>query len=231
MDVEKIGRLIRKIRKNNNLTQEEFAKQYGVTYQAVSKWERGANLPDIALLKQISKDYNVSFEDILEGEMIRKGTRKQAIFLTLLGIFAIVLVILLINYFGNGKSYNFKTFSSSCAAFKVSGSIAYDKNKSSIYISNINYCSGDDQTVYDKIECRLYEKEENVTKLISKCEPSKNNVKLEEYLDEVEINVDNYKQVCKKYDNTSIYLEISAFKDNKVTSYNVPLSLNDNCTK
>lgn len=53
MNQEKIGSLIKKIRKENNLTQQDFAKKYGVTYQAVSKWENGKNIPDIALLKEI----------------------------------------------------------------------------------------------------------------------------------------------------------------------------------
>ena len=231
MDLKKIGKLIRKIRKDNNLTQEEFAKKYGVTYQAVSKWENGINLPDISLLKQISKDYNVSFEDILEGEMIRNGNKKQITFFVCLAILVIIVGIILAFYFSDNKKYNFKTFSSNCSEFKVSGSIAYDKNNSSIYINKINYCSGDDQTVYDLIECSLYEKVDNSSHMISKCKSNGTYVKLEEYLDQATINVDNYKQVCKTYNNNSLYLEISAYKDNKITTYKVPLNFNDNCTK
>ena len=58
MNQEKIGNLIKEIRKKNNLTQAEFAERYGVTYQAVSKWENGKNIPDIMLLKQISEDFD-----------------------------------------------------------------------------------------------------------------------------------------------------------------------------
>ena len=39
MDQERIGKFIKEIRTKNNLSQNEFAKKYGVTYQAVSKWE------------------------------------------------------------------------------------------------------------------------------------------------------------------------------------------------
>ena len=53
MDQKRIGNLIKELRKKNNLTQEKFAEKYGVTYQAVSKWENGKNIPDISLLKQI----------------------------------------------------------------------------------------------------------------------------------------------------------------------------------
>ncbi len=65
MNAEKIGKLIKELRIKNKLTQAEFAEKYGVTYQAVSKWENGLNLPDISLLKQISKDYGISIDNIL----------------------------------------------------------------------------------------------------------------------------------------------------------------------
>ena len=54
---EKIGNIIKELRKKNNLTQQNLADQLGVTYQAVSKWENGKNIPDIAILKEISKLY------------------------------------------------------------------------------------------------------------------------------------------------------------------------------
>lgn len=41
MNQEKFGKSIKKIRLENNLTQKQFADQYNVTYQAVSKWENG----------------------------------------------------------------------------------------------------------------------------------------------------------------------------------------------
>ena len=47
MDQEKIGNFIKEIRKKNNLTQKDLADKYNVTYQAVSKWENGKNMPDI----------------------------------------------------------------------------------------------------------------------------------------------------------------------------------------
>ena len=53
MDQEKIGKLIKKIRIEGKYSQKEFADKYGVTPQAVSKWENGKNIPDIAILKEI----------------------------------------------------------------------------------------------------------------------------------------------------------------------------------
>ena len=51
MNQENIGKYIKKLRKENNLSQEKLADKLGVTYQAVSKWERGLNLPDMTTLK------------------------------------------------------------------------------------------------------------------------------------------------------------------------------------
>ena len=64
MDQKKIGSLIKKLRIDNNLTQKEFALKYNVSFQAVSKWERGYNLPDIYLLK--TEDGYVSKDKIKE---------------------------------------------------------------------------------------------------------------------------------------------------------------------
>lgn len=45
-----IGDIIRKYRKENNMTQEDVAVSLGVSTPAVNKWERGVTMPDIALL-------------------------------------------------------------------------------------------------------------------------------------------------------------------------------------
>ena len=77
MDQKRIGNLIKELRKKNNLTQEKFAEKYGVTYQAVSKWENGKNIPDISLLKQICDDYNININDLLEGKNSENNQSKK----------------------------------------------------------------------------------------------------------------------------------------------------------
>ena len=224
MDQEKFGKIIKEIRKKNNLTQNDLANKYNVTYQAVSKWETGKNMPDMALIKQISKDFNISLEEMLD---IPKKNKKPLLLIILTTIIiALIMVIILLN----SSSFNFKTISSNCNNFNISGTIAYNKNKTAIHITNIEYCETTDIVEYKEIKCTLYEKNNNTIKEISTCKTG-NNIKLEEYLKGIEIEVPSYSKTCKEYTNNSLYLEINATdKNEKITTYKIPLKLNDTCT-
>lgn len=56
---------IRRLRKEHNLTQETLADFLGVSFQTVSKWERGENYPDIAMLPEIASFFKVSVDSLL----------------------------------------------------------------------------------------------------------------------------------------------------------------------
>ena len=60
-----IGKVIRKYRKERNLTQEEMAKRLGVTAPAVNKWENGNSMPDITLLGPIARLLHISVDELL----------------------------------------------------------------------------------------------------------------------------------------------------------------------
>lgn len=69
---------IKKIRKDNHLTQEEFAKRVNVTRQAVSNWENDRNLPDIETLIVIVQEFQLSLDALILGgkEDMNKMTEK-----------------------------------------------------------------------------------------------------------------------------------------------------------
>jgi transcriptional regulator with XRE-family HTH domain len=60
-----IGEVIRKYRKERNLTQEEMANCLGVTAPAVNKWENANSLPDILLLAPIARLLGISLNTLL----------------------------------------------------------------------------------------------------------------------------------------------------------------------
>ena len=228
MDQEKIGKFIRDLRIKNNLTQKEFADKYNVTYQAVSKWENGKNMPDLSLLKDICKDFDVSLDDLINGEKSVKKSYKKYI---IIGIICIVIVLFLVIKNNNNGDFNFKTITSSCDAFNISGSIAYNDKKSAIYITNIKYCGGEDTKEYEIIECTLYESHEDIEKKISSYKyDGDKKVKLEKFLENVTFKVDGYKKTCDEHN--SLYLLINATDDSKnITTYKVPLETQSICAK
>ena len=65
---ESIGSRVAKYRKEKGMTQEELAKQLGISSQAVSKWEKDTSCPDIMLLPLLAKILGVSIETLLTGD-------------------------------------------------------------------------------------------------------------------------------------------------------------------
>ena len=230
MDPRKVGNLIKELRKNNNLTQKDLADKYGVTYQAVSKWENGTNLPDISLIKEICNDYDLDINKFLDGNKTISKSNNKTIN-TLLIVFIILFIIgigvtLFLHYeHDKNDSINLKKITTTCDIFKISGNLAYDNKQSAIRINQVEYCGGDDSTTYESIKCTLKENDN----IIFTCD-EKNNINLEDYLKTISIKVDNYKQTCKLYKEDTMVLSIEAKdKNHKTTSYDIPLHLDDEC--
>ena len=226
MNQEKFGDMIKKIRREKNLTQRELAEKLGVTYQAVSKWETGKNLPDIAIIKQIAEEFSIDLS-ILFDVNLKKRHNKYFV----LGIIISLLLVssILCIYFCTDKGFNFKEISTTCSSFKLYGSIAYNKEKSSIYISNISYCGEEDTTIYQSITSTFYEKEEEGKRIISQGEEKKD-LSLNEYLKDINFRVDDFVPNCKSYKDNHFYIEIIGnYERNKKIVYEIPLNFNDNC--
>lgn len=62
----KIGENIRRLRRERELTQETLAEFLGVTFQSVSKWERGESCPDISMLPAIAAFFSVTTDELLD---------------------------------------------------------------------------------------------------------------------------------------------------------------------
>ena len=62
-NLKKYGQVIAKLRKQQNLTQEQLGKKLNVSYQAVSKWENGLSEPDLQTIEEITKIFNITISD------------------------------------------------------------------------------------------------------------------------------------------------------------------------
>lgn len=67
--LSQIARNIRGLRQRQRMTQAQLANMLHVTPQAVSKWERGAAVPDIQMVLLIAMEFGVSTDDLLSKDL------------------------------------------------------------------------------------------------------------------------------------------------------------------
>ena len=82
LDQKKTGKLLKTLRNEKGLTQEQLADKFNVSNRSVSRWETGSNLPDISLLVELADFYDVDVREIIDGErkseMMDNETREVA---------------------------------------------------------------------------------------------------------------------------------------------------------
>lgn len=74
---KKIGAFIQKRRKDLELTQNQLGERLNVSYQAVSKWERGESLPDTTLLLALAQVLETSVDNILNGGHLKINFKRR----------------------------------------------------------------------------------------------------------------------------------------------------------
>ena len=93
---------LQELRKSRGLTQEELAEALYVSRTAVSKWESGRGYPSIDSLKEISKYFSVTIDDLLSGEALisiaerENKTNIQNLFDLLFGMVDMLSVLLIV---------------------------------------------------------------------------------------------------------------------------------------
>lgn len=73
----KLGEKIRQLRKQKNISQEVLAQYLGVSFQAVSKWENGDNLPDVTMIPAIAIFFEVSTDELFDFNRIETEQKIQ----------------------------------------------------------------------------------------------------------------------------------------------------------
>ena len=77
-DTVKVGRIISQKRKERNMTQMQLADALGISFQAVSNWERGNSMPDISKLPELAELFGCSIEELLGGGASAGNVEKLA---------------------------------------------------------------------------------------------------------------------------------------------------------
>ena len=63
-----LGRIIKKSRKELNMTQQEVAEKLNISRQTLSNWEIGKNYPDVFMLLKLADFYSLSLDTMLRGD-------------------------------------------------------------------------------------------------------------------------------------------------------------------
>lgn len=82
MNSIEFGNYLYQLRKDNKLTQRYVAFQLDVSDKAVSKWETGKSRPSLEQLKVLSTVFNVSLDDLLKYQEVKKEVKISKIVLT-----------------------------------------------------------------------------------------------------------------------------------------------------
>lgn len=74
-----IANNLKKLRKQREITQEDLANFIGVSFQAVSKWERGEGYPDITILPVIANFFDVTLDELVGMNEIKNSVKRNDI--------------------------------------------------------------------------------------------------------------------------------------------------------
>ena len=75
----RIGEKIRSLRRQRNISQEVFASYLGISFQAVSKWENGITMPDVAMIPAIASFFGVSTDELFDFNLFETEKQVRAV--------------------------------------------------------------------------------------------------------------------------------------------------------
>ena len=221
MDQARIGKLIAKLRKKKGLTQSQLGEMVGVGDRAVSKWERGITLPNIAIINQLSEILGISSNELLSGkEKIStksKDIKEKRYLLTIVPVI-LILVSIIIALSNKQKVYKIKTDNED---YNVLGKVVFTNN--TVYISIDEIICSNDNIKNTKIINYEYRLSSNTTLLFRKgslIEHKKilDNITIKDFLKSLKITL-NEKDIIDQKDllNKGIILQFSFLTDNNST--------------
>lgn len=143
MNPSKIGKFISELRKERNMTQQDLGDLLAINGKSVSKWERGINCPDISILKEIAKIFDISVEELLDGErkkienIIKDDGKyfKRFLVLTIFAVLFLTIILIIKTHY----QYNVYHIQSETSAIDVDGYIIFNPDNEIFLINTLNY--------------------------------------------------------------------------------------------
>lgn len=152
MEQDKIGKLIKKLREEKDMTQLELANKLNVSDRAISKWERGVGLPDISLLIPLANSLGISVDELLSANkmnnegtekiinyIIERDKKKKKKNIIKIIILLLILIVCFFTYLFINKTINNITYETININYI---NYIYNKNKNREYQSQIYNISG-----------------------------------------------------------------------------------------
>ena len=96
MEEKSIGKFIKQLRKEKNLSQKDLGSILGVSSKTISKWECGNGMPDITLLDKLSKSLDINVEELLTCQKQEHTRKKKIQYLNILFLLIIIFILVII---------------------------------------------------------------------------------------------------------------------------------------
>lgn len=164
MDNKKIGKLIASLRNKEGMTQQELGDKIGVGFRAVSKWERGLNLPDIGNMTELSKIFGITLDELMAGELkaieeepkVKKKISPK-IKITISIIISIIILFAAIFIYTTNKTYTYDMVSINRDEYYLEGQVSFKNGKMTLIINSLKFLNNEfNSIVVQNYEYKIY---------------------------------------------------------------------------
>lgn len=76
-DAIQFGKTIKVLRKSRGLSQKRMARDFDITFQSISKWEKGISLPNYAMLEKMKSYFQISYHTLFQYEPLQKERKRM----------------------------------------------------------------------------------------------------------------------------------------------------------